>query len=237
MTKTAKRASSHHPMAKQHNATMDRILDAAEELFSQRGIEQVMLKDVAEHVGVHSSLLRYYVRDKQDLFHAVLDQRTPMTSERRLAALNRYEQEHAGDLTIEGILHAYLDAEPANGRPDDRGWRHFGALGARVTAARAGGEALLDAYFEPVMVRLICLLKKAQPSCRTEDILWSCHFLSGALAITLAGVRRSGAKTDNCFSYDLSDAKKRLIAVAAAGLRDAHLSRNGARAKARRLAN
>lgn len=214
-------------MAKQHNATMDRILDAAEELFSQRGVEQVMLKDVAEHVGVHSSLLRYYVRDKQHLLHAVLEQRTPQTSEQRLAALTRYEQEHAGKLTIEGVLHAYLDVDPGDGRQYDRGWRHFGALGARVTAPRIGSEALLDAYFEPVTLRLICLLKKAQPACRTEDILWSCHFLSGALAITLAGVRRSGVeRMNNCLRYDLSEAKTRLIAIVAAGLRHSRGGRN-----------
>lgn len=207
-------------MAKQHNATMDRILDAAEELFSQRGVEQVMLKDVAEHVGVHSSLLRYYVRDKQDLFEAVLTQRTPITSARRLAALTRYEHEQAGKLTVEGVLHAYLDAAPHSGLRDDRGWRHFGELGARVTAPLAGGAGLIDMHFDPVMLRLIQLLKKAQPACPTEDILWSCHFMSGALAITLAGVWRSGTKTTKaCGVYDLLVAKERLIGFVAGGLR------------------
>ena len=229
MAKTERTTLPHYPMAKHHNATMDRILDAAEELFSQRGIEQVTLKEVAEHIGVHSSLLRYYVRDKQDLLDAVLKQRTPATSARRLAALTRYEHAHADTLTVEGLLHAYLDAELDATRRGDRGWRHFGALGARVTAPRAGDEALIDAHFDPVMLQLIRLLKKAQPACRTEDILWSCHFMSGALAITLAGVRRAGTKKDqDCPGYDLAVAKKRLIDFVAAGLRHARDSRETA---------
>ncbi|WP_218776030.1 TetR/AcrR family transcriptional regulator [Sphingomonas sp. TZW2008] len=234
MTKTDTKSVPHDPKAKHHTATMDRILDAAEELFSQRGPEHVMLKDVAEHVGVHNSLLRYYFRDKQDLFDAVVAQRTPITSERRMATLLAYERDHAGDLTLEGILHAYLDTDADGSSCSDRGWRHFGALGARMSEPRSPGEAVIDAHFDPVMLRLIRLLKKALPGCNNEDILWGCHFMSGALMITLCGTRRPvPVAGGNCADYDMADAKERLIAFVAGGLRETCDARGAARRRTR----
>ncbi len=44
--------------ADQRAATMEQIYDAAEELFSKRGLYGVTLKEVATQVGVHQSLLQ-----------------------------------------------------------------------------------------------------------------------------------------------------------------------------------
>src|SRR4051794_17260719 len=57
--------------AEQRAETLEQILDAAEFLFSRRGLSGVTLRDVAAAVGVHTTLLHYYFDDKKSLFDAV----------------------------------------------------------------------------------------------------------------------------------------------------------------------
>src|SRR3954469_17448480 len=87
------------------------MLDAAEELFSKRGLHGVTLKDVANKVSVHTTLMHYYFKDKASLFEAVFARRAGVTSRRRLEALDRYEAESGDRPTVEGALRAFLDTD------------------------------------------------------------------------------------------------------------------------------
>ncbi|MCC2980045.1 MULTISPECIES: TetR/AcrR family transcriptional regulator [unclassified Sphingomonas] len=217
MAKSAIHGSPHPIKAPRRVPTSERILDVAEELFSRYGLADVMLKDVAQAAGVHNTLLAYYFKDKQHLFETVITQRTPRTSERRMAALASYEREAAGELTVEGILRAYLDTDP---KPDDSGWRHYGALGAQLNELPDSGAALIDAHFSPVVLRLVELLKKALPGCSDEDILWGCHFLRGALMLSLAQpcpINKLSAGPSSC--GDVDAIRDRMVLFMAAGFK------------------
>jgi AcrR family transcriptional regulator len=48
------------------------ILEAAEQLFAERGFEATRLEDVAERVGIRRASIVYYFRDKPALYDAVL---------------------------------------------------------------------------------------------------------------------------------------------------------------------
>ena len=49
------------------------ILDTAERLFAHRGFARTTIKDIGRGAGVNSALLYYYYRDKERLYHAVLE--------------------------------------------------------------------------------------------------------------------------------------------------------------------
>src|SRR4051794_18965264 len=54
--------------AEQRAESVEQIVDAAEYLFSKHGFYGVTLRDVAQRVGVHTTLVHYYFADKQALF-------------------------------------------------------------------------------------------------------------------------------------------------------------------------
>jgi len=54
-------------------ATAERILDAAEELFAERGYEGTTLRDVATRVGIRNPSLYNHFDGKESLYAAVLD--------------------------------------------------------------------------------------------------------------------------------------------------------------------
>src|SRR6187397_1106146 len=94
--KQTARRQTRSKKAEQRADTIERILDAAEILFSQHGLYGVTLKEVAAQVGVHHTLLNYYFEDKKALFDAVFARRAVVTSERRMQALDDYEASTGG---------------------------------------------------------------------------------------------------------------------------------------------
>ncbi len=53
--------------------TRDGILDAAEQLFAQRGYQAARLDEIAARVGIRRASLFYYFKDKRALYDAVLE--------------------------------------------------------------------------------------------------------------------------------------------------------------------
>jgi AcrR family transcriptional regulator len=214
-TKVTKRATK----AEQRAEMTEQILDAAEHLFSKDGLYGVTLKDVAHRVGVHHTLLNYYFTDKQKLFDAVIARRAGVTSGARMQALEDYEKASAGKPTVEGALHAFLDTDLDLYSQGGENWRNYGALGALMSNTPHGAE-LMDLHFDPVVLRLIDLLKRAMPGSAEEDLFWGYHFVTGALMLTLARTGRIDRLSGGlCKSDDFDAVKARMSSFMAAGFR------------------
>ena len=206
---------------------MEQILDAAEELFSKHGLNGVTLKDVALRVGAHHTLLNYYFTDKNTLFEAVFARRAGVTSSLRMTALDRYDEECKGKPTVEGALHAFLDTDFDLYSQGGEGWKNYGALGAQASNTLEGA-ALMDRHFDPVVLRLLGLLKRALPDCAEEDIFWGYHFVTGALMLTLARTGRIDRLSGGlCKSDDYAAVKERMASFMAAGFLDICKRRSG----------
>jgi len=203
--------------AEQRAETLEQILDAAELLFSRHGLHGVTLRDVALRVGVHTTLLHYYFKDKKDLFENVFARRAGITSGKRMEALERYEAEAGDKPTVEGALRAFLDTDldlyVAGGEP----WMNYAAFGARASNTPEGA-ALMDVYFDPVVLKLVSILKRALPNTPEEDIFWGYHFVTGSLMNTLARTGRIDRLSGGlCKSGDFMAVKRRMAKFMAAG--------------------
>ena len=203
--------------AERRAETLEQILDAAEYLFSKHGLNGVTLRDVALKVGVHTSLMHYYFVDKRRLFEAVFARRAGITSSRRMEALDRYELEANGSPTVEGALRAFLDTDLDLYISGGEGWKNFAAFAAQVSNSPEGA-AMMDLHFDPVVLKLIGILKKALPDCAEADIFWGYDFVTGALMHTLGRTGRIDRLSGGlCKSEDFAAVKDRLASFMAAG--------------------
>lgn len=217
MTKNAK-TTPRSRKAEQRAETMEQILDAAEDLFSKHGLYGTTLKDVAKRVGVHHTLLNYYFADKKALFDAVFARRAAVTSELRMKALADYETAAKGKPTVEGALRAFLDTDLDLYITGGEGWKNYAQLTAQVANTPEWGAELMDAHFDPVVLRLIGLLKQALPDCSEEKIFWGYHFVSGALMLTLARTGRIDKLSGGVSrSDDFATVKEYMASFMAAG--------------------
>ena len=208
----------HPTKAEQRASTTEQILDAAEQLFARHGFYGVTLKEVAAQVGVHHTLLNYYFSDKAALFEAVFARRATITVGRRMQALDLYEAGCGGQPTVEGAVHAYLDTDLDLYIEGGDGWKNYGALGAQVANTPDWGSELMSRHFDPVVMRLIGLLRRALPDCPAEDIFWGYNFVTGALLLTLARTGRIDTLSGGlCHSDDFAAVKARMARFMAAG--------------------
>lgn len=76
--------------------TRERLIAAAEELFSTRGIGAVSLNEIVRAAGArNATALQYHFGDRAGLLRAVLDKHTRDVDERRHAMLDAYELGHS----------------------------------------------------------------------------------------------------------------------------------------------
>ena len=134
-----------------------------------------------------------------------------------MAALEAYEAEAQGSPTVEGALHAFLDTDLDLYIEGGEPWMNWAAFCARVSNTPEGAE-LMDVHFDPVVLKLISILKRALPDTAEEDIFWGYHFVTGALMNTLARTGRIDRLSGGlCHSDDFRAVKERMAGFMAAG--------------------
>ncbi len=83
------------------DATRQRLIEAAERLVAERGVDSVSVRDITSAADANSASIHYHFRSKEGLLRAVLEHRAEMMRERRDVYL---EQLRAGDPTLEDIV-------------------------------------------------------------------------------------------------------------------------------------
>ena len=138
----------------------------------------------------------------------------------RVNAINRYAEAAGADMTLEGLLAAFLHSPFEWALKGGPGWKHYAALVAQTNANPMFGGEIMTRYFDPTARRLIELIKRVLPDAREEDLYWGYHNLSGALTLTLGETGRLDRLSGGlCRSGDLDTAGEYMVRFAAAGFR------------------
>jgi AcrR family transcriptional regulator len=197
------------------------ILDAAEELFSGHGFYGVTVRDVAAAAGVDTALVHYYFGAKRELFDAVFARRAEILNQARLDAMSAYQAAHPDDMTVEGVIEAFIGPLIELSMTEDPGWRNYFRLVALVNNTPAWGGETMHRFFDPVVRRLIDLLKQALPQAELRDLYWSYQFLTGAMMLAVSETGRIDQLSDGlCRSDDMAAVRARLYAYCAAGIQE-----------------
>lgn len=193
------------------------ILDAAEALLAIHGFHGVTVRQVANEAGVDPALLNYYFGSKRGLFEAVLGRRALLVNERRMESMRRYEAGTAA-MTVEGCLTAFLEPVLDLWEAGGDKWRSYLRLVALVNTTAAWGGDAINEFFDPVIERLIELLRRVLPDARDEDLYWCYNFTSGALTLSFADTGRIDKLSGGlCRSGDVAAVRKRLAYFLATG--------------------
>jgi AcrR family transcriptional regulator len=205
---------------RQHDENVDRrdgILDAAEALFGVHGFHGVTVREVGKEAGVDPALLNYYFGSKRGLFDEVFLRRARVVNERRLLSMTRYESSTPA-LTVEGCLQSFFEPVLLLWETGGEGWKNYLRLVALVNNTPAWGGNTMTQFFDPVIDKLIGMLRAVLPQAHDEDLYWCYHFVSGALSLSFADTGRIDNLSGGlCHSNDVPAVRKRLAYFMAAG--------------------
>lgn len=197
------------------DSTQTRILDSAEYLFSERGVNGASLRAIVAHAGVNTAAVHYHFGSKYGLLEAVFARRVIPIAGERLALLAECREGPGRPPLLHQIIAAFL--EP--GMRGSHGGATFARLRARM-AADASDEtrALLAKYFDDSSGHFLSALAAALPHLPPRDLHWRFHFLLGTMVYTLANTGRIQALTGNaCDPSDMDAALAYLVPFLAQG--------------------
>lgn len=197
--------------------TSQRILEAAEKLFSVDGYSGVSLRQITGEVGVDLALIKYYFGSKEGLFDAVLASRVDKMSEMRLQGLAQIEIRPNSRETVEQLLEVFL--RPMLGRSAEEvgELRNYRLLIALVTNSRAWQDQVFKKHYDPVARQFIDTLAAILPDVAWEDICWAFSFFLGSVVNAFAETGRIDQLSDGrCRSSDLEEACRKIVNYTAA---------------------
>jgi AcrR family transcriptional regulator len=201
-------------------ASIERILDAAEQLFAEFGYHGVTMKDVAKKIGVSPTLVHYHFNGKESIFEALWARKAPISARKRLAAMQHYARTAGDAVTVEGALRVWIDTDLDLQIDQTDYWSAFGRIAAQANSAGGWGSEKMSAYFDPVAHALVDVLKKAMPGTSEEQIYWGFHFTSGAMTHNLARTGRLDRLSGGlCSSDDFHSIKEHMVTFMAAGFK------------------
>jgi AcrR family transcriptional regulator len=144
--------------------TRDRLLDAAEQLFAQRGLDAVSVRDITESAGANTAAIHYHFGSKHDLMGAILERRAGRIGRRRQELLDRLEERP--DIDLRDVVEA-LVLPTAELVADGGGGQHYVALLAALGDHPELVQLVIGAY-DPYTHRYLETLARVTPDLPDE---------------------------------------------------------------------
>lgn len=212
-----------HPLGK--DKTRERILQSAEELFSNQGFANTSLRAITTHAKVNLAAVNYHFGSKDALIQHIFKSRLGALNDERLQRLTALQREHVTP-GVDAILHAYL-APTLNPDADPGEKRFLRLLGRTHLGASAPLRAFVHSLYAEVLDRFAGALARAIPHLGEQELYWRLHFLTGAVSYTLSAAitprldkvpPRAENGGDGDPGYDSAALLRRLLTFLAAGL-------------------
>jgi AcrR family transcriptional regulator len=198
------------------NGTRERIIRAAEQLFAERGLNGVSLREINRAAGQsNTGAVQYHFGDRDGLIRAVIDKHRRDSEPRRHALLDQYEAAGVDDLRA---LAAALVLPAAAKLNDPDGGRQYLQVASEYYSRPASieelipqrdphasmerwnqlldrlvpvaEEAALRTRLPAIRFTFVELARRAAGPARRDDPLWVSHLVD--MVTALLGARPSG---------------------------------------------
>ncbi len=167
--------------------TKSRILDAAEQLFANKGFTSVSIRSIVREANVNTAAVHYHFGSKYALIEAVLARRAEPVNRKRLELLAKIEDASSPDrIPIESIIDAFISPAIQTRRDSPAGSGMLPKLMGR--ALNETGDAMHDIarrIFGETFMRFAAVFKNSLPDLPEDELLIRIHFMIGVMAFAM----------------------------------------------------
>lgn len=172
--------------------TESAFLDAAEQMFGERGYEGASVRAIAELAGANLGALHYYWGSKEALLQAACERRLRPVSEERLRRFDAcLLQAQGGAPDVRGLLAAFI--EPAllhEGESEAERLRVGGLLACLYNSGAPEVQRIRSAMADETSMRFVRLLRQACPGLDDAAFYWRLPAVFGTLQYAMHGTER-----------------------------------------------
>ncbi|MBL6951357.1 MAG: TetR family transcriptional regulator [Alphaproteobacteria bacterium] len=135
---TEAKSTEARPAEPGHSETRQRLIETAERLFAERGIDAVSMRLINREAGqLNTSSIHYYFGSRDAVIEAVVERRMSVINRRRLALLEQLRAA-AGEISLRDIVASYvrpLAAQSEGGRDGNNGGNYVRFLAQAYASA------------------------------------------------------------------------------------------------------
>jgi AcrR family transcriptional regulator len=200
-------------------STPQRILQAAERLFSERSIGDVSLREITAAAGVNSAAAHYHFGSKDAVLDELFALRARPIAEQREQLLSQVKTDRQGKPVLEEVLRAFL--RPALELLNTPEGLAFTMLRSRMVFEREEVKRnVLNHAFDHTNQMALQALAKALPKLSRDELYWRFHFTLGTMVYTMARPGRiESISQGEIDTTDPDAALEHMVRFAAAGFR------------------
>lgn len=205
-----------------HSETVERILDAAEQLFAERGFAETSLRLITSKADVNLAAVNYHFGSKSALIEAVFSRVLGPFCANLERELDRRQTSSEPGMTLEKLLEITIEqVQSARPRSGSDLAIFMRLLGLALTQGQEHLRRYLDDMYGKLFRRYLLLLQEAVPRIPPLELFWRAHFMLGAATFSLSGMDTLRAFAEERFEVQISSeqAMRLLVPFLAAGMR------------------
>jgi AcrR family transcriptional regulator len=195
----------------------DRILDAAERLFAERGFFGASVRDITRAAEVGIAAVNYHFNSKEELFREVVVRRATVLNEARTAQLAELSSARGSQVArVSAIVTAYVQPLLTHGATDP-GYRAYFALMAQATSSTLPALALLADHFNAAAARFVSEMAQVYPDAPRATVLQAYDYMVGGTLYAFSGNKRLESLARGTLRQPLYESRGQLLVAYLAG--------------------
>jgi len=201
-------------------STKDKILDAAEIFFADKGFNGTSLREITSQAEVNLAAVNYHFGSKKELIKAVMSRYMNELSPKLESSLQALSHSNE-DVNLEEVFTAFVAPLLSLNEFKENGTSTFlQLLGRGYTDSQGFLRWFLTTQYPNVITSFVDAVKKAYPELSAEEMFWRLHFTMGTVVFTMSS---SDALIDIAASdfdkkIDISGVIQQVIPYVAAGV-------------------
>lgn len=202
--------------------TVERILDAAEILFAEKGFAETSLRLITSKAKVNLAAVNYHFGSKKSLIQAVFSRFLEPLCKSLDEELDRRSAAGQPDWTVEQLLDLLVEQVLAVQPRSDNDLSIFmRLLGLAFSQSQGHLRRYLNDMYGKVFYRYMLLLRDTAPEVQPIELFWRVHFMIGAAAFSMSGLKALRAIVADEYDVHLTTEQvlRLMVPFLAAGLR------------------
>ncbi len=201
-------------------STKNKILDAAENLFADKGFNGTSLREITSLADVNLAAVNYHFGSKKELIKAVMSRYMNELAPRLEASLSVICQQSEPANLVE-VFSAFVEPLLALNVFKENGTSNFlQLLGRGYTDSQGFLRWFLTTQYPGVIENFVTAVQRAYPELSAEDIFWRLHFTMGTVVFTMSSsdALMDIAQNDFAQNVAIEDVIQKVIPFVAAGV-------------------